>query len=178
MHPLCLLIGLRVVGKGQRNPSAQQLPKCSPKLQGKLGSWSCSTTCRTPKLCIMWSKSTCAKDNVESSPSPITMEISLTHLVSLSTTVNMQLNNLLSGRSVIESMDHTKKCSAGLSIGYNKPAGVKVKSLCSWQTQHLCTNAETSCNKPGHQTLRNREDKVLWIPKCPPSVQCISYNKS
>ena len=116
------------------------------------GSRSCSTTCGTPKLCTMWLKNKCATEEVESSPSPTTMGISLTHLVSLSTIVNMPLNDLLSGKSVIKSIDHTQKCSAGLSIGYNKPAGVEVKSFCCWQTQHPCTNAETSHDKPGHQT--------------------------
>ena len=37
MHPLYLPIRLRVVGGGQRNPRAQQLPEYSPKLQGKAG---------------------------------------------------------------------------------------------------------------------------------------------
>ena len=129
------------------------------------GSRSCSTMCGTPKLCTTWLKNKCATYDSESSPSPTTMGISLTHLVSLSTIVNTTLNDLLSGRSVMKSIDHTKKCSAGLSIGYNKPAGAEVKSFCHWQTRHPCTNAETSCNKPGHQTRRSREDKVLQIPK-------------
>ena len=141
-------------------------------------SQSCSTICGTPKLHTAWSKNKCATDNMEISPSPTTMGISLTHLISLSITVNMLLNNALSGRSVMKSMDHTKKCSAGLSIGYNKPAGAEVKSFCFWQTQHPCTNVETSCDKPSHQTQQSREDKVLWVLKCLPSVQCILYNKS
>ena len=49
----------------------------------------------------------------------------------------------------------------------NKPAGAEVKLFCCWQTWHPNTNAETSLDKPGHQTWQNREDKVLWIPKCP-----------
>ena len=75
----------------------------------------------------MWLKNKCATDDAESSPSPTTMGISLTHLVSLSTTVNTPLYDLLSGRSVKKSIDHTKKYSAGFSIVYNKPAGVEVK---------------------------------------------------
>ena len=142
------------------------------------GSWSYSTTCRTPKLCTIWLKNKCATDNKEGCPSPTTMEISLTHLVSLSTKVNMPLSDLLSGRPVIKTMDHTEKCSAGLLIGYHKPAGPEVKSFHHWQTQHPCTKAETSCDKPSHQTWQSSEDKVLCITKCPPSAQCISCNKS
>ena len=82
----------------------------------KQGSWSYSTTCRTPKLCTMWLKNKCAIDDIESSSYPTTMGISLTHLVSLSTTVNMPLNDPLSGRLVIKSMDHTEKM---LSWGVN-----------------------------------------------------------
>ena len=142
------------------------------------GFWSCSTTCGTPKLCTMWLKNKCSTVNKEISPSFTNMGISLTHLVSLFTTVNTPLNGPLSGRSVMKSIDHTKKRSAGLSIGYNKPAGAEVKSFCHWKTWHPRTNAETSCDKPGHQTWRSREDKVLRIPKCPPSAQCIFCGKS
>ena len=114
------------------------------------GSRSCSTTCGTPKLHTIWSKNKCATDDAESSPSPPTIGISLTHLVSLSTIVNMPLNDPLSGRSVMKSIDHSKKRSAGLSIGYNKLAGAEVKSFCRWQTRHPRTNAETSHDKPSH----------------------------
>ena len=94
----------------------------------KRGSQSCSTTCGTPKLCtIMVEKQMYYRQHREL-PSPTTMGISLTHLVSLSTTVNTPLNDPLSGRSVMKSIDHTKKRSAGVSIGYNKPAGAEVKS--------------------------------------------------
>ena len=102
----------------------------------KRGSQSCSAMCRTPKLCIAWSKNKCTTVDAESSPSPTIMGISLTHLFSLSTTVNTALNDLLSGRSVVKSMDHTEKCSAGVSIGYKKPAGAEVKSFCCWQIPH------------------------------------------
>ena len=132
-----------------------------------LGSRSCSTTCGMPKLCTIWSKNKCAMVNTENSPSPTTMGISLTLLVSLSIKINTLLNDPLSGRSVMKSIEHTEKHSAGLSIGYNKPAGAEVKSFCCWQTQHPRTNAETSRNKPSHQTWQSREDKALWIPKCP-----------
>ena len=142
------------------------------------GSWSCSTTCGIPKLRTICLKSKCATDDAESSPSPTTMGISLTHLVSLSTTVNTPLNKRPSGRSVMKSIDHTEKRSAGLSMGYNKPAGAEVKSFCHWQTQYPRKKADTSCNKPSHQTRQSREDKVLQIPKCPPSAQCMFYNKS
>ena len=142
------------------------------------GSQSCSTMCGTPKLCITWSKNKCTTDNMESSPSPTTMGIILTYLVSLSKTVSTPLDNLLHGKSVMKSIDHTEKRSAGLSISYNKPAGAEVKSFCHWQTRHPRTNAETSHNKPGYQTQQSRENEVLWIPKYPPRAQCISYNKS
>ena len=103
------------------------------------GSRSCSTTCGTPKLCTTWLKNKCTTDDVESSPSPTTIGISLTHLVSLSTTVNTPLNDLLSGRSVMKSIDHTQKHSAGLSIGYNKPAWAEVKSwLANLAPMHKC----------------------------------------
>ena len=82
----------------------------------KQGSRSCSTTCGTPKLCTMWSKNKCAIVNMESSPFPTTMGISLTHFVSLSKTISMPLNNTLIGRSVMKSMEHTKKM---LSWGVN-----------------------------------------------------------
>ena len=131
------------------------------KYEVNWGSRSCSTTCGIPKLYTMWSKNKCATDDAESSPSPTTIGISLTHLVSLSTTVNTPLNDQLSGRSVMKSIDHTKKCLAGLSMGYNKLAGAEVKYFCHWQTRHPCTKAETSHDKPGHQTWRSREDKVL-----------------
>ena len=122
----------------------------------------------------MWFKNKYAMVDMEISPFPTTMGISLTHLVSLSTTVSTPLNNLLRGRSVMKSMDHTEKCSAGLSSSYNKQAGAEVKSFHHWQTWHPCTNAETSCYKPSYQTLGSREDEVLQIPKCPPCAQCIS----
>ena len=144
----------------------------------KRRSLSCSSMCGTPKLRTMWLTNKCTTANLESSPSPTTMGISLTHLVSSSTTVNTPLNDPLSGRFVMKSMNQTKKCSAGVLIGYNKPAGAEVKSLCRWQTWQPRTNANTSCNKPGQQTRQSREDKVLQIPKCLPSAQCISCNKS
>ena len=74
-------------------------------------------------------KNKCATVEMESSPPSTTVGISLTHLVSLSTTVNTLLNDLLSGKSVMKSIDHTEKHSARVSIGYNKPAGAEVKSF-------------------------------------------------
>ena len=122
---------------------------------------SCSTTCRTPKLYTIWLKNKYATDYAESSPSPTTMGISLTHLVSLSTIVNTPLNDLLSGGSIMKSIDHTQKRSAGLSMGYNKPAGAEVKSFCHWQTQYPRTNAENSCNKPGPPNMVKQKKQSL-----------------
>ena len=116
------------------------------------GSQSCSTTCGTRELYTTWLKNKCATANAESSLSSTTMGISLTHLVSLSTTVNTPLNDPLSGRSVMKSIDHTEKCSVGVSMGYNKPAGAEAKYFFYFQTQYPRTNAETSCDKPSHQT--------------------------
>ena len=177
MHPLCPSdSGWYAEDKETVAPNNSQ--SVVQNYEVKWGSWLCSTSCGTPKLCTTWLKSKYDTDNVERSPSPTTMGISLTHLFSLSTTANTLLNNLLSGRSIIKSIDHTEKSSAGLSIGYDKPAGAEVKSFCHWQTWHPRTNAETSCNKPSYQTWQSREDEVLWIPKCLPSVQSISCNKS
>ena len=174
MHPLCLPIGLRVVGGGQKNPVHNNSQSVVQNYEVNRGSHSCSTTWGTPKLCTTWLKSKYAIDNAERCPSSTTMGISLTHLVSLSTTVNTPLNDPLSGRSLMKSIDHTKKCSARLSISYNKPAGAEVKSFCHWQTRHPRTNVETSHDKPHYQTWQSRENDILRIPKYLPSVQCIS----
>ena len=79
----------------------------------KRGSRSCSTTCGTPKLHTMWSKNKFAMVNAESCPSPTTMGISLTHLVSLSTIGNTLLTDPLSGRFVMNSIDHTENAQLG-----------------------------------------------------------------
>ena len=89
----------------------------------------------------------------------------LDHLVSLSTTVNMPLNDLLSGRSVMKSIDHTEKRSTGLSMGCNKPSGAEVKSCC-WQTRHPCTNAETSCDKPTKHGKAEKTKSCGYLSVC------------
>ena len=82
------------------------------------------------------------------------------------------------GKSVMNFMDHTDKCSVGLSIGYKKLVGAEVRSFCSWRMWHPRMKPEISHERPGHQTWRSKEDKVFWALRCLPSVQCISYNKS
>ena len=123
------------------------------------GSRSCSTTCGAPKLCTMWSKNKCATNNVENSPSPTTMGISLTHLVSLSTIVNTLLNDPLSGRSVMKSMDRTKK---RLSWGVNwlqqtsRGRGQILLPLTNLAPRHKCRDPTQQAQPPNMAKQRRQ----------------------
>ena len=117
-------------------------------------------------------KKKCTTINAESYPFPETMGISLTHLVSLSTTVNTLLNNPLSSRSVMKSMDHTKKHSARVSTSYNKPAGAEVKSCC-WQTWHPRT-----IQRPHMTSLATKHSEAEKIKSCGYPSACQVCNAS